>query len=431
MVKLKRLKINKYRNVRPGTELRFDDGVNIVLGQNGSGKTTLLGLLSKVVSHDLSSLREEAFSIEYELVHMRDTLSVSIESPGPTDLPDNTPVPQRGEIKYNYLVRWSNDTTNTIEIEGTTRDTCVRFSNGEPHTIAPKSPFEYAFILSSIGDLDDPRISETWKDIVEFFNGTVARFDESLACFHAITGHSYSALAAPGITKVRVGRVGKNRVTERFVQFAPFGLGKALFETLDRQGGEIHLDLKSEDSTPPALNFLISAARTMGALEATCRPATKTISENATKNNITLEIQGLAFTFKRANGLTLGHEFLSYGQKRLLAFHYYIAATPNLVIADELVNGLHHKWIAACMEAIGDRQAFLTSQNPLLFDYVPEFKSAEQVQSRFITCTTETVDGVEQLVWQNMPADHAKIFFEAYKDDLEQIGEILIARGLW
>ena len=43
LVRLKWLKINKYRNVRP-TTLRFDDGANLVLGLNGSGKTTLLKL---------------------------------------------------------------------------------------------------------------------------------------------------------------------------------------------------------------------------------------------------------------------------------------------------------------------------------------------------------------------------------------------------
>jgi energy-coupling factor transporter ATP-binding protein EcfA2 len=61
-VKLKRLKINQYRNVRPGTELHFDDGVNLVLGQNGSGKTTLLGLLSMVCGWYFEELEDEEFA---------------------------------------------------------------------------------------------------------------------------------------------------------------------------------------------------------------------------------------------------------------------------------------------------------------------------------------------------------------------------------
>ena len=31
-------------------------------------------------------------------------------------------------------------------------------------------------------------------------------------------------------------------------------------------------------------------------------------------------------------------------------------ARPTLVIADELVNGLHHQWIEACMQQLGERQ---------------------------------------------------------------------------
>jgi hypothetical protein len=102
----------------------------------------------------------------------------------------------------------------------------------------------------------------------------------------------------------------------------------------------------------------------------------------------------------------------------------------SIVIADELVNGLHHGWIKACMDAIAERQAFLTSQNPLLFEYV-EFGSIEQVQARFITCKSELVDDAEQLVWQNMPREDAARFYEAYTDEIEQVGEILITRGLW
>jgi hypothetical protein len=102
----------------------------------------------------------------------------------------------------------------------------------------------------------------------------------------------------------------------------------------------------------------------------------------------------------------------------------------SIVIADELVNGLHHLWIKDSMEAIGDRQAFLTSQNPLLFEYV-NFESIEQVQACFITCKSKLIDGAEQLVWQNMSHEHARSFFEAYQTGIESPGDILIIRGLW
>ena len=100
------------------------------------------------------------------------------------------------------------------------------------------------------------------------------------------------------------------------------------------------------------------------------------------------------------------------------------------MIADELVNGLHHRWIDAAMTAMKGRQAFLTSQNPLLFDYV-EFDSIERVRSSFVTCQLKLVEGREQMVWRNMTEQEARVFFEAYEVGIEHVGDILITRGLW
>ena len=99
----------------------------------------------------------------------------------------------------------------------------------------------------------------------------------------------------------------------------------------------------------------------------------------------TLNFSDFRFMFEDHDGSVTRHDNLSYGQKRLLAFYYYLAASPLTVIADELVDGLHHLWIDAAITAIGDRQAFLASQNPLLLDHL-EFDSAEQVASTFVTC---------------------------------------------
>src|SRR5678810_540074 len=57
--RLTRLKINRFRNVTPGTELRFDDGINVLLGRNGTGKTTLLELICALVGGDLDAYKHE------------------------------------------------------------------------------------------------------------------------------------------------------------------------------------------------------------------------------------------------------------------------------------------------------------------------------------------------------------------------------------
>jgi Fe-S cluster assembly ATPase SufC len=44
MLKLRRLRVEKFRSVAKGAELSLSDGINVLLGQNGTGKTTLLEL---------------------------------------------------------------------------------------------------------------------------------------------------------------------------------------------------------------------------------------------------------------------------------------------------------------------------------------------------------------------------------------------------
>src|SRR4051812_27187826 len=67
MVKLRRLRVHQYRNIAPGIELRFSDGMNVVLGLNGTGKTTLLELVVGAVKLDLHSFSSEVFHIDFLL----------------------------------------------------------------------------------------------------------------------------------------------------------------------------------------------------------------------------------------------------------------------------------------------------------------------------------------------------------------------------
>ena len=65
--RLTRLKINRFRQVVPGTELRFDDGINVLLGRNGTGKTTLLELIVAVARGNLHEYQHESFDLEFDI----------------------------------------------------------------------------------------------------------------------------------------------------------------------------------------------------------------------------------------------------------------------------------------------------------------------------------------------------------------------------
>ena len=131
-----------------------------------------------------------------------------------------------------------------------------------------------------------------------------------------------------------------------------------------------------------------------------------------------------------ADGTIISHKHLSYGQKRLLAFLYYAACNSDIVITDELVNGLHYEWIGACLQEILDRQSFLTSQNPIRLDMLP-FESAEEVKRSFILCSNEVCDGRTQMVWKTMSEQSADAFFRAYETQALQVSEILRTNNLW
>ena len=133
-----------------------------------------------------------------------------------------------------------------------------------------------------------------------------------------------------------------------------------------------------------------------------------------------------AFWITTHRDTTYTHEQLSYGEKRLLTFLYHAAANPEILVADELVNGMHYEWIDACLAAV-QGQAFLTSQNPLLLDHL-SFESAEEVQRRFVLCDR---DENGSWVWRNMDLDAADAFYRAYEVGLQHVGEILRTSGLW
>lgn len=411
-VKLKRLKIDQYRNVKPGTELHFDDGVNLVLGQNAAGKTTLLSLLSAVSRSAFAELAHEEFVLEYELLSGSFAIVAKVSHHRRDDPAAVDPAGIARLWSSNYAVHIRDASTShelTIASDSTTES--------QPRSQIPLM-MDWSFIAALLSNRGEP-YQALRSDL--FAAASAYRFDESLECFAAMTGRLSSLRSAATPPPAYASWHSKNNISVTDGAYVPGELSGALQRSFQATGSEPAL-IGAEESLASRM------AAALGAVTVTILPNRRERQNSAFERSFL--VQGFTFEVSFGEGHTIHHDRLSYGQKRLVAFFYYLALNPSIVIADELVNGLHHRWIDACMKAIGERQAFLTSQNPLLFEYV-EFDSIEQVQARFITCKSELIDGAEQLVWQNMPRDDAERFYRGYEAEIESIGDILINRGLW
>ncbi|WP_434048905.1 MULTISPECIES: AAA family ATPase [Sorangium] len=419
MLKLRRLRIEKFRGVAPGTELRFSDGLNVLLGQNGTGKTTLLELISMVVRSDFSSLAREEFAVEYELaVPGEATVLVALSNKEQTSLPETKPRTPIGLPEH-----WHPAADITIDDLSSGSRSHIRYDSELGLILGDEQPTGYARDQSCLEAgflwLYMLELRAFMPSIFRRVHGasSAQRFDEALELFTWLVG--------PGDAR---GRLIVNRDRKQHVQGRaevirmPRALSRRLAEMYERPTSDYtfrHTDL----------DFLALIKETMR-FDAVELKVDVTERRAWSDEREIVAFGNFVFRFWWEGGEFITHARLSYGQKRLLTFFYYLACNDDIIIADELVNGLHHHWITACVDAIGERQAFLTSQNPLLLDYVP-ITSPEQVHRSFILCRGERRSGRPTWAWANMSEDDASEFFAAYEVGIEHVSEILQSRGLW
>lgn len=427
MVKLKRLKINRYRNVEP-CELRFSDRFNVLLGPNGAGKTTLLEMISNLLRTNLDD-GSEPFSFEVELALSDASVTCKIErdeyiKPVQSELPlevhalsagfSDVRLPKlelqlsRADLPKSIEVRWEYQIP--LPHDGSASNRLIHGPHGATGLLGSAT-------LVAARQAGGNAAGEFQHAI-----RNASRFDESLDMFRAITARQDDvANLRPKLVSAKF-EEGSGKVV---------GIGGIVWWILENVVAR-HL---VEGATDVAigherLHFLSEAVRLLGLKAATAK--FELIGKQVQKGPLaSVEMfSNLKFWLSRRDGSVFQDHQLSYGQKRLLTFLYYLDANPSFVIADELVNGLHHAWIEECVKAIGDRQAFLTSQNPLLLDYL-SFDSVEQVKETFILCRTEPDGDRDKMIWRNMKDDEAEMFYSAYKVGIEHVGEILRNRGLW
>ncbi|WP_152622640.1 AAA family ATPase [Archangium violaceum] len=409
MNKLTKLSIKKFRNVAP-TTLEFRPGLNVLLGKNAAGKTTLLRLLSTVVGTPDKALRDDLLDVSYRVSGTSLDFEHTITRTRVDELvlPTEPGRPMRAEFsnlqqtdsfvfeKDGLVVAKAKVLPNKVTFERAGQQSSVELR------FMLRSPFA-SFFLALLSTKQDSATHELMEEINSSRIGSAGRMDESLDRLDALID-------------LEVTREGSSKSSTWNIENVP----RSMYEMLSDS-------MPEGTSATFSLEFLERAARVLGYESASARFDVERLSPEPSQQIVRLS--NLRFFFKRP-GEEVSHDLLSYGQKRLLSFFAHADASQDMIVADELVNGLHHEWISACLNEIGDRQAFLTSQNPLLLDFL-RFDSAEEVRRTFILCERASGKPGPQLIWRNPTEEEAESFFSAYQTGIQRVSDILLTKGLW
>ncbi|MEQ1503889.1 MAG: AAA family ATPase [Myxococcota bacterium] len=384
---LRRLVLHRFRNIVPDTELRFDPGVNVVLGKNASGKTTLLRVLEAVLSGRMQLLWDEQASVsaEFEVDGERTTVRYSSDPGSRTE----TLAVDAHRAGSRASLSFEGDFARLV-VDGT------EVSRSRHYKLEGN-------VRGAVSEL----AVRDWTALRPF-DDQLVRFPEDLSHFDRVMRGEVRVSARPPGSFVTV------------VQ-SPTEWGSLLY----REGHLIHPWHSLSDSAPRELVLvgtpIHDAAREMGFESAE-------VKLRAVDTGASPVVYGdLDVALQRRDGSWVRAEQLSWGQKRLLS--WWLVPAGRYWVSDELTNGLHHEWIERVLARMGGHQAFLATQNPLLLDHL-EFGAADEVQRRIVACRTAQ-NGRERLAWTNPTREQAERFFTAYQVGIQHVSELLRLEDLW
>ncbi len=424
-LRLRSLKIHEFRDVRPGTDLQFGDGFHLVLGKNGSGKSTLLQLLAAVSVLNFRGTFFEGTPFHLEADIDIGALSLHVEirrafdSNGVSEEVDSS-LNEQAEI----LIRIRHpEERGDIWAHARTGGQ-LRFSLLEPKLGRDETPYDIGAVSNQPlpngplgvslnlllhhlriqfdeGRTLGPNVRPAWLRVA-VQPGTGVVFDESLGVLHIIAGRELTL--------------------DRGFPFRYVDSENWLPRSLDfnATGEPVSLPLKDNALLKDAISQLgFDDAKAHFGPAATIRNGYRYSSPS--------------FQFFHKGKAVRRHDQLSFGQKRLFSFAWYLACNPDVAIADELVNGLHSDWIDWCVQTLSDRQSFLTSQNPILVDSIP-FRSADDIRRGIILCETVNNDAVgsNELCFRQLDDAETDLLTRAFEQSrLDLLSDLLHALELW
>jgi ABC-type lipoprotein export system ATPase subunit len=432
VIRLEKLTLRKLGNIAPNTELHFSDRGALLLGKNGAGKTTLLNVIVKALSSNwqqLAAMSDDGFDLDYTLRFSHET-----EEPLLLEVTMREDPVLDGERVQRLL---------TDQHRGRALDVTVRDAGGAALVRASSKDTQTAFIYldGSTGKRGTPSHSPldalTFGDdkgrsplehvvFLEELRGLgqrIHRYDEAYHYFGQLTHDKHedegrvTFYSAPILKNIGFSS-----------ELYSLSTCRAMRDTIepDTIPDQVKLESPSSRGTEvweplPWLAMFRELTR-IDQISITF----ELISSKHSSNTIIMQYGPMSLRYM-TYGSKLRGDQLSFGQKRLFALLHYLDAHESIVLADELVNGLHHEWIERCVQLLNDRQSFLSSQNPILFDFM-YFTSAEEAASRFIECS---LDERGRFVWRNMSLDDATEFYEVYQTGVQHVSEILRTRGYW